>query len=148
LRVQQLDRFGIHERVRAQCAAIVPQVSSLGPERWLFSGGTSRAFGRVAIALGCMKNGQITCDQVVHLAERIQGLDAMELACLGVPTNRLDLFPQAASLLAELVSCFSVPAIGISTGGLRQGLVLREYERQSFVGFAAKNPQANRDSRR
>lgn len=146
LRLQDIDA---NEQRRRQLdelfAETLPNVTALGPERWVFSGGTARAFGRVAIALSMMHGGQIQNTGVVALAKHISRLPPERLAELGVPRNRTALFPQAGRLLAELVQRFSIPAIGIASGGLRQGLVLREYERASFTGRSLRNPVANWD---
>jgi exopolyphosphatase/guanosine-5'-triphosphate,3'-diphosphate pyrophosphatase len=148
LRIQELDKRDLQECVRAQCAPFANTISTLGPERWILSGGTSRAFGRIAMALSKMHQGQVQRRDVSWLAKHIRQCSCSELSTLGVPVNRAALFPQAASLLAELVEYFSVPAIGISTGGLRHGLVLREYERACFAGLTATNHRANRDGLR
>jgi exopolyphosphatase/guanosine-5'-triphosphate,3'-diphosphate pyrophosphatase len=148
LRIQSLETSQLVEHVDHCIGPIARQLAQLGPERWVFSGGTSRAFGRLAIALGRMTGGRIAAADVLDLAERIQHLDETQLANLGVPESRIALFPKAAVLLASLVNACDIPAIGVSTGGLRQGVVLREYERLSFTNPATEKPQANRDRRR
>jgi len=145
LRIQDLDDAQLTDKVGSLCSGAVAGVTPLAPARWLFSGGTSRAFGRVAMALGLMRDGQIEQAEVGRLAEHLQQISAEQLGALGVPANRTGMFPRAARLLAELVSRFEIPAIGVSTGGLRQGIVLREYERATFNGMTAKNHRANWD---
>jgi exopolyphosphatase/guanosine-5'-triphosphate,3'-diphosphate pyrophosphatase len=146
LRVQDIDtNEQLRQQLREQFATTVRSVAGLGPERWVMSGGTARAFGRVAIALSMMHGGQIQNNGVIALANHVRRLPRERLAELGVPHNRTALFPQAARLLAELVHCFSIPAIGIASGGLRQGLVLREYERACFAGMSQRDPRANWD---
>lgn len=148
LRVQALDANALRETVYAHCTTIAQTVNALGPERWILSGGTSRAFGRIAMALSKMHQGRILRSDVRAVNDHVQRCSERDLSALGVPTNRAPLFPRALTLLTELVECFSVPSISISTGGLRQGLVLREYERASFAGLTATNPRANRDGLR
>ena len=148
LRIQELDADTLRQTVLEQCSPVVRTVSSLGPERWILSGGTSRAFGRIAMALGRIHQGQIRRRDIKLINNYIQRCSESELAALGVPTNRAALFPRAAALLSELVECFEVPSVSISTGGLRQGLVLREYERACFAGMTATNHRVNRDGLR
>lgn len=148
LRVQHLDGAELVQHVEAQSHRTAKAAAALAPERWLLSGGTSRAFGRVAMARSAMQGGQIDRAHVRSVSAYVQGLSADELGRLGVPANRVTTFARAAQLLEALVEQFDIPAIGISTGGLRQGLVLREYERAGFAGGASYNQRSHWDGRR
>jgi exopolyphosphatase/guanosine-5'-triphosphate,3'-diphosphate pyrophosphatase len=145
LRTQGFDAVTLRKCIDTHCFSIARTVASLGPERWLLSGGTSRALGRVALALARMHHGQLEREDIVSLSQYVRNCPVSELTALGVPMNRAALFPQATALLAELVEYFAIPSIGISSGGLQHGLVLREYERACFAGLTTTNPRANRD---
>jgi exopolyphosphatase/pppGpp-phosphohydrolase len=52
-----------------------------------------------------------------------------ELRALGVEAARADGFGLGVAVLGALVDCFGPPAICISLGGLREGVLLRELSR-------------------
>ncbi|HEX6278297.1 MAG TPA: hypothetical protein VFZ53_34865, partial [Polyangiaceae bacterium] len=69
----------------------------------------------------------------VHLAAR----DPSHLEMLGVDAARAPVFGAGVVVLSSLVELLEAPAVRVSTGGLREGIVLRETMRRKITSRRA-----------
>jgi exopolyphosphatase/guanosine-5'-triphosphate,3'-diphosphate pyrophosphatase len=121
-----LDRTGIAglgAHVRAVAEPLVEELRALAPRAWLLSGGTARALGRV---LGLEPGATLSARRLVSEAERFASADASRLVGLGVDPARARGFGLGVLTLATLAEMAGAPAVRVTPGGLREGILLRE----------------------
>ena len=121
-----LDERGIERvraHVRAAAAGIRDQVREFGPRAWLLSGGTARALGGV---LGVPRGVAVSTRALGQVTERFAGLEPASLIGLGVDPARARGFGLGTLVLATLSDELGAPAVRVTAGGLREGLLLRE----------------------
>jgi exopolyphosphatase/guanosine-5'-triphosphate,3'-diphosphate pyrophosphatase len=109
--------------VRGTAAEVSAEVRALAPRAWLLSGGTARALGGV---LNVEPGGAISTRQLAVAAERFASSDTLKLIGLGVEPARARGFGLGIVVLATLAESVGAPAVRITAGGLREGLLLRE----------------------
>jgi exopolyphosphatase/guanosine-5'-triphosphate,3'-diphosphate pyrophosphatase len=121
-----LDRAHLErvvEHVRETARAVSHDVRTLTPGAWLLSGGTARALGGV---LGTEPGTAISTRQLALAAERFASADTLKLIGLGVEPPRARGFGLGIVVLATLAEAVGAPAVRVTLGGLREGLLLRE----------------------
>jgi exopolyphosphatase/guanosine-5'-triphosphate,3'-diphosphate pyrophosphatase len=121
-----LDQQGsaaVAEHVRTAVSRVSEEVRALAPQAWLLSGGTARALGAV---LEVEAGSAISTRQLVLAAERFASADTLKLVDLGVEPTRARGFGLGTLVLGTLAEAFGAPAVRVTPGGLREGLLLRE----------------------
>ena len=117
------DRF---ERVTAHVTSTVrtiqTEVRELAPRAWLLSGGTARALGGV---LGSEPGAAISTRALLRLVERFSRSEPSSLIGASVEPLRARGFGLGALVLALLSEELGAPAVRVTPGGLREGLLLR-----------------------
>jgi exopolyphosphatase/guanosine-5'-triphosphate,3'-diphosphate pyrophosphatase len=121
-----LDRTRIAHvvaHVRSIAAPLVPELRALAPRAWLLSGGTARALGRV---LELEPGTGLSTLRLAAEAERFASEDPSRLVGLGVEPARARGFGLGVLTLATLAEAAGAPAVRVTAGGLREGILLRE----------------------
>jgi len=86
--------------------------------------GTITSTERVARALDMQESGELTLDIVESLIDRVLGFDTIaELNMRGLSERRSQVWPGGLAILAELISVLRIPALQVSDGALREGLL-------------------------
>lgn len=114
------------ERVRALVSSEVRRVHGSSVDAWVFSGGTARAFGKLAQALRGADPRRMSARLVQDVAELVSRMDARRLRALGVDAARSETLVAGTAVLAGVVDGLGAGYIAISPGGLREGVILRE----------------------
>jgi len=114
---------GVVAHVRAVAEPLLPELRTLAPRAWLLSGGTARALGRV---LGLEPGAALSARKLLVEAERFAREDASRLVGLGVEPARARGFGLGVLTLATLAEAAGAPAVRVTPGGLREGILLRE----------------------
>jgi exopolyphosphatase/guanosine-5'-triphosphate,3'-diphosphate pyrophosphatase len=122
------ERQRVQEHVRRVAAELAPSVRAFDVHAWLLSGGTARAFGSVA---GSPAGAAISTRELVRLADGFAACEPGRLVGLGVEPQRARGFGLGVAVLATLAECFAAPAVRVTAGGLREGLLLRELDQNS-----------------
>jgi exopolyphosphatase/guanosine-5'-triphosphate,3'-diphosphate pyrophosphatase len=108
--------------VTSTALAIRGPVRELSPRAWLLSGGTARALGGV---LGSEPGAAISTRALLRLAERFARSAPSSLIGMGVEPPRARGFGLGSLVLALLSEELGAPAVRVTSGGLREGLLLR-----------------------
>ncbi len=116
------ERVG--EVVREHCAPLRQSLAAERPTEWLFSGGTARALGKLMV-----QADGISARAAGRLCDEISSAGREGLQALGVEASRLDTLGLGALVLRALVEILEVPRLRIASGGLREGVLLRELTR-------------------
>jgi exopolyphosphatase/pppGpp-phosphohydrolase len=111
----------VHAHVRSVAKATAERLRTFAPKGWVLSGGTAR--GMTAIA----DDGVLTDGKLTKLAKKVGPLEPKFLQSLGVDATRAQTFGLGLTVFAAVVDLFDIPKVTISPGGLREGLILREY---------------------
>jgi exopolyphosphatase / guanosine-5'-triphosphate,3'-diphosphate pyrophosphatase len=125
-------RIGAH--VRASAEHVLGRFIAFSPRAFVVSGGTARALGRIAKALGVR---ELTALGLRRLASHLAGRDPNHLALLGVEASRATVFGVAVVVLASLVEQSGAREVRVSPGGLREGIVLRDAKNLRFASRGA-----------
>ena len=112
----------VTEHVMQTAATIRATVRELAPRAWLVSGGTARALGGL---LGSQPGAAISTRALHRLTERFARSEPSSLIGLGVEPPRARGFGLGALVLALISEELGAPAVRITPGGLREGLLLR-----------------------
>ena len=116
-------RARVYEHVRTLGTTLAERLRAATPEAWLFSGGMARAAANLA---GTKPGEPMSGAALERLAERVGMLEPSRLVGLGVAPERARNFGLGVTLLAAVTDLFRIPALRVSPGGIREGLVLRE----------------------
>jgi exopolyphosphatase/guanosine-5'-triphosphate,3'-diphosphate pyrophosphatase len=114
--------LAVSERALAGSREVGERLRALRPEAWVFSGGTARALGKLLIA----GPSGVAASTVRHVASELGRSRPERLAELGVDDSRVDTLGLGAAIVGALVDQFGLSTLHISSGGLREGLLLRE----------------------
>jgi len=120
-----LDEAGftrVTEHVVQTTAAIRASVRELAPRAWLVSGGTARALGGM---LGNEPGAAVSTRALLRLTERFARSEPSSLIGLGVEPPRARGFGLGSLVLALISEELGAPAVRVTPGGLREGLLLR-----------------------
>ena len=127
------------ERVRAavstECRGLLERLATFTPDAWLFSGGTARALGKLLI-----NPDGLSARAVARVCEDVSSSGRERLRSLGVDESRLTTLGPGAQVLQSLVEVLGIPRIRIATGGLREGLILRELRRMEHGSHVRQLP--------
>ena len=86
--------------------------------------GTILATEQVARALRLQESGQLTLATVEALIAKVCEFDAVERLVLNeLSERRAQVWPGGLAILAEIMNALRIPALGISDGALREGLL-------------------------
>jgi exopolyphosphatase/guanosine-5'-triphosphate,3'-diphosphate pyrophosphatase len=110
-------------QAREHAATVNEAARSLAPQAWLLSGGTARALGGV---FGVEPGAAVSTSQLGLWAQRCAPFDPSQLMGLGVRPARARGFGLVLLVLATVAEALGAPAVRITPGGLREGLLLRE----------------------
>lgn len=116
-------RARVFEHVRTLGGGLAERLRAAAPEAWLFSGGMARASANLA---GARPGEPMSGAALERLAERTAELEPSRLVGLGVAPERARNFALGITILAAVTDLFRIPALRVSPGGIREGLVLRE----------------------
>jgi exopolyphosphatase/guanosine-5'-triphosphate,3'-diphosphate pyrophosphatase len=111
------------EHVRRSVTSLRDTVNALAPSAWLLSGGTARALGAV---LGSEPGAALSTRALLRQAAGFSRLGPESLMGLGVEAPRARGFGLGLLVIAALADELGAPAVRITPGGLREGLLLRE----------------------
>lgn len=131
----------VRARVLAGSVEVAKRLRALRPEAWVFSGGTARALGKLLIA---GPNG-VTGATVRHVAGELARIKPQQLRELGVDEARVETLPLGAAVFSALVEQFELGTLHVSSGGLREGMLLRELGRVRGLGAPAVGATPARD---
>jgi len=112
----------VHAHVRGVAKAAAERLRTFAPEGWVLSGGTARGMTAMADDDGFLGGGKL-----MRLAKQVGPLEPAFLQALGVDPQRAQTFGLGLTIFAAVVDLFDVPKMRISPGGLREGVILREY---------------------
>jgi len=112
----------VTEHVKRTTAELRPVARELAPRAWLLSGGTARALGGV---LGYEPGAAISTRALLRLAERFARSEPSSLIGVGVEPLRARGFGLGSLVLALISEELGAPAVRVTPGGLREGLLLR-----------------------
>lgn len=115
----------VKARVLAGSAEVAARLRALRPDAWVFSGGTARALGKLLIAGPSGVAGATVC----HVAGELARTKPAQLLELGVDETRVDSLGLGAAVFSALVERFALTTLHVSSGGLREGMLLREMGR-------------------
>lgn len=142
-------RFGssseseIRERVAHEAREVAARVRGLSPAACVASGGTARALAKVLGPSARVEGRPIHRDQLRALSRELFYASPTRLLELGVESSRRDAIGVGATVLSALVDELGAPSLRISSGGLREGVLLRQIaasERADPSGFRATLP--------
>lgn len=86
--------------------------------------GTILSTERVARALGLQESGELTLAIVDNLIDLVCDFDAIgDLDLSGLSERRSQVWPGGLAILAELINALRIPALRVSDGALREGLL-------------------------
>jgi exopolyphosphatase/guanosine-5'-triphosphate,3'-diphosphate pyrophosphatase len=122
-RVDAELRARVCEHVRTLGAGVHERLRAAAPHAWIFSGGMARAAASLA---GARPGEPMSTGALQRLAERSAELEPDQLVALGVAPARAPTFALGVTLLLAVADLFRIPAMRVSPGGIREGLVLRE----------------------
>lgn len=131
----ELKARAVTERVRAGSSEVGKRLAALRPEAWVLSGGTARALGKLLIA----GPGGVAAAKMQHVAGELSRAKPERLAELGVDESRTDTLGLGAAVVGALVEQFGLSTLHISSGGLREGVLLRELARARAAGSSGVN---------
>jgi exopolyphosphatase/guanosine-5'-triphosphate,3'-diphosphate pyrophosphatase len=126
-------RFGssseseIRERVTREVRDAAERVRSLSPGACVASGGTARALAKLLGPAARVEGRSVHRDALRSLSRELFHADAARLAELGVEPARRDGIGVGATVLSALVDALGAPSLRISSGGLREGVLLRRF---------------------
>lgn len=112
----------VTEHVMQTTAASRAAVRELAPRAWLLSGGTARALGGM---LGSEPGAAVSTRALLRLTERFARSEPSSLIGLGVEPLRARGFGLGSLVLALISEELGAPAVRVTPGGLREGLLLR-----------------------
>jgi exopolyphosphatase/guanosine-5'-triphosphate,3'-diphosphate pyrophosphatase len=115
----------VRARVLSGSAEVAARLRTLRPDAWVFSGGTARALGKLLIA----GTHGVAGATVRHVARELGKTKPAQLLELGVDETRVDTLALGAAVFGALVEQFALSTLHVSSGGLREGLLLRELSR-------------------
>jgi exopolyphosphatase/guanosine-5'-triphosphate,3'-diphosphate pyrophosphatase len=116
-------RARVFEHVRTLGESLDERLRATPPEAWIFSGGMARAAANLA---GIKPGEPMSRATLERLAEHSAHLQPNQLVGLGVAPERARTFALGITLLTAVTDLFRIPALRVSPGGIREGLVLRE----------------------
>lgn len=116
-------RARVFELVRTLGAGVQERLRAAAPDAWIFSGGMARAAAHLA---GTRPGEPMSGAALERLAEQSARLEPTQLIGLGVAPARASTFALGVTLLLAVTELFRIPALRVSPGGIREGLVLRE----------------------
>jgi len=86
--------------------------------------GTIISTERVAAAIGIQESGELNLGTIETLIELASGFDSIqELTLRGLSERRSQVWPGGLAILAELIGVLRIPALRVSDGALREGLL-------------------------
>jgi exopolyphosphatase/guanosine-5'-triphosphate,3'-diphosphate pyrophosphatase len=108
---------------------------SLAPEKLLLASGSARAVHKLARSVfqGALPPGQMTLMHMRKLREYVVDRHPKEFLDHGVGVQRACVIATAVIVLETLMSQFSCLTAEVSSRGLREGVVLREFARPERV---------------
>lgn len=128
----------LKDRVLTGSRSVAERLSALRPDAWVFSGGTARALGTL---LSAGPQG-VPGSAARHVAGELTRSTRTQLLALGVNDTRVDTLPLGAAVFAALVERFALTTLHISSGGLREGAILREWRRVTTVNHGPSGVNA------
>jgi exopolyphosphatase/guanosine-5'-triphosphate,3'-diphosphate pyrophosphatase len=123
----------VRARVLSGSADVAARLRALRPDAWVFSGGTARALGKLLIA----GPSGVTGATVRHVARELGKTRPAQLLQLGVDETRVDTLALGAAVFGALVEQFALSTLHVSSGGLREGMLLRELSRARLVAASS-----------
>jgi exopolyphosphatase/guanosine-5'-triphosphate,3'-diphosphate pyrophosphatase len=116
-------RARVFEHVHTLGERLDERLRAALPEAWIFSGGMARAAANLA---GIKPGEPMSRATLERLADQSAHLQPSQLVGLGVAPERARTFALGITLLLAVTDLFRIPALRVSPGGIREGLVLRE----------------------
>jgi exopolyphosphatase/guanosine-5'-triphosphate,3'-diphosphate pyrophosphatase len=123
----------VRARVLSGSVDVAARLRALRPDAWVFSGGTARALGKLLIA----GPSGVTGATVRHVARELGKTRPAQLLQLGVDETRVDTLALGAAVFGALVEQFALSTLHVSSGGLREGMLLRELSRARLVAASS-----------
>lgn len=124
------DDLEIRARVEREARGVAERVRELAPEACVASGGTARALAKILGPAARVEGRPVRRDELRSLARELLRADAARLADLGVEPERRSVIGVGATVLSAFLDTLGAPSVRISPGGLREGVVLREFQSQ------------------
>jgi exopolyphosphatase/pppGpp-phosphohydrolase len=117
--------------VRRQLARATDVIRDIAPAMVVFASGTAGAVRRLAVGTPdrAAASGYLGHDLLRRSVEGLLGLAPHEITGLGVSRRRADTVGTAAVVVDALMDLLDVPEVWMSQSGLRDGVVLREWQR-------------------
>ena len=109
--------------VEAETRELRARLAWRRPDSWIFSGGTARAVGKLVV----MGSTGISANAVRRVSNELAISSAERLRELGVDAQRADGIGFGARVFEALLDRLGIDALRISSRGLREGLLLREF---------------------
>lgn len=116
----------VRERVHREARKVAEQACSFKPDAWVFSGGTARWFHALWKKRFGGPDRPMTRNQVRETALWLAQTDRAALLTYGVDAARAETLGAGAMLLDALTEEFMAGEIQVSSGGLCEGLILRQ----------------------
>lgn len=123
-----MDLSAAREAVQGLARDAVERARAFHPQAWVFSGGTARSLCAVSQRLFGGDSQPIPAGRVQKTAELLASAEPSRLQEQGVEPGRIDTLGAGAALLAALVEAFGAEGIYVSSAGLCEGVVLREFK--------------------
>jgi exopolyphosphatase/guanosine-5'-triphosphate,3'-diphosphate pyrophosphatase len=115
----------VRARALAGSAAVAERLLQLRPDAWVFSGGTARALAKLLLSGA----SGVPATTIHRVAAEIGRTQPKHLRELGVDESRSEALGIGVAVFSALVERFALTSLHISSGGLREGLLLRELAR-------------------
>lgn len=131
----------IQSAVRERLSGVRERIAAIEPQAWLFSGGTARAVGKLLI-----NPDGLSARAALRVCDDLSSSGRERLRSLGVDESRVDTLPAGALVLRALVQELAIPRLRIVSGGLREGLLLRELGRIEQGSVVRPLPNAAEES--
>ena len=127
LRFDRSSESEIRERVARDARAAAEHIRHLSPEACVASGGTARALAKILGPSARVEGRPVRRDELRSLSAELFRAGEARLTELGVDPARRDAIGVAATVLSALIDALGAPSVRISPGGLREGVLLRQF---------------------
>lgn len=130
-RVGTLLGSGAVSALRQRLSGALARVRLARPERLVFASGSGRALQTLLIGQGLVEaDAPIPVAVLERIVPMLPAIPSWELERHGVKSDRAATLPTGGRLILEVVRALGVPYADVSSGGLREGAVLREWNRK------------------
>lgn len=117
--------------LRQRLSGALARVRLARPERLVFASGSGRALQSLLVGQRLVDvDAPIPVAVLERIVPMLPAIPTWELERHGVKSDRAATLPAGGRLILEVARALGVPYVDVSAGGLREGAVLREWNRR------------------